>query len=420
MFVSRKASRSRTAKRVTRRPKVQVKLNASETNRSTLLYFVALGLVSTIVSPLLSESIQGGAPLPGLTLVQTNLFEAGQKKFLEVQDVTHGLGPAYNATSCSACHNQPVIGGVGNTTVIRAGVVNNGRYEAPPGGDIVHLFSIADHACQPHIPGNANNLAHRIPTSLFGAGLIEAIPDSVIRNWEDPMDQNGDGIRGRAALVMDPATHTMRVGRFGWKAQQATLLAFAAEAFRNEIGITNDVFPNEVGTGLSGEQLAACDRVADPEDEPDPKNHLRGIDHLTNFMRFLAPVTPLPQTSSSHYGSELFSRIGCASCHVPALPTGPNVIPALDHKIVNAYSDFLLHDVGTGDGVEQGAAMGGEFRTSPLWGLRFRKQLLHDGSALSPADAIKQHRTEGERSRQNFDRLAAPERQALLDFLSSL
>ena len=319
--------------------------------------------------------------------------------------------PPYNATSCSACHNQPSIGGVGNVAVMRAGIVKEGRYRVPHGGDIVHLFSIGDHACQPHIPANANTLAHRIPTPLYGAGLIEAIPDSVIRTWEDPTDQNGDGIRGRAALVMDPAAHTMRVGRFGWKAQQATLLAFAGEAFRNEMGITNDLFPNEVGTGLSAQQLAACDTVADPEDKMDPQSHLRGIDQFTNFMRFLAPVAPLPQTTSIHRGSELFASIGCAACHVPALLTGPSDVAALDHKVVNAYSEFLLHDIGTGDGVEQGAAMGAEFRTAPLWGLRFRKQLMHDGSALSPAEAIKQHRNESERSRQNFDRLGPLERQ---------
>ena len=386
-------------------------------------YIVVVGFMAAIFCAHLGQSTESegsGLSLPGLTRFQTSLSNAGRRHFHKVEDTASGLGPAYNGTSCASCHNQPSIGGVGNVTVLRAGVVKDARYEVPTGGDLVHLFSVGDHACQPHIPASANNLAHRIPTPLYGTGLIEAIPDSVIRTWEDPTDQNGDGIRGRAALVMDPTTHTMRVGRFGWKAQQATLLAFAGEAFRSEMGITNDLFPNEVGTGLSAEQLAACDTVADPEDKPDPQSHLRGIDHFTNFMRFLAPVTPLPQTGSIHRGSELFSSIGCAACHVPALLTGPSDVAALDHKVVNAYSEFLLHDIGTGDGVEQGAAMGAEFRTSPLWGLRFRKQLMHDGSALSPADAIKQHRNESERSRQNFDRLNTPERQALLDFLSSL
>jgi len=137
-------------------------------------------------------------------------------------------------------------------------------------------------------------------------------------------------------------------------------------------------------------------------------------------MRLLAPVEPLPLTESRRSGMALFSHIGCASCHVPELLTGPSKFPALDHKSVNAYSDFLLHNVGTGHGVEQGAAKGNEFRTSPLWGLRFRKRLMHDGSALSPADAVKQHRNESEHSRQAFDHLDTSERQALLDFLGSL
>ena len=386
--------------------------------RTRFQYSVVLGLICAAACPLLSQS--SGVSLIGLAPPYSTFFDDGRQRFLKFEDAASGLGPSYNATSCGGCHNQPSIGGVGNVAVIRAGVVHNGRYEAPQGGDLVHLFSIGDYSCQPQIPADANNLSHRIPTPLYGAGLIEAIPDSVIRTWEDPTDRNGDGIRGHAALVMDPATHTMRVGRFGWKAQQATLLAFAGEAFRNEMGITNDLFPKEAATGLSAEQLAACDKVPDPEDRADPKTHLRGIDDVTNFMRFLAPVEPLPLTEDRRRGMVLFSHIGCASCHVPELLTGPSEFPALDHKSVNAYSDFLLHDIGTGDGVEQGAAQGNEFRTSPLWGLRFRKRLMHDGSALSPSDAIKQHRNESERSRQSFDHLDTPDRQALLEFLGSL
>jgi len=131
----------------------------------------------------------------------TDLFDAGRQRFLRTEDAASGLGPSYNGSSCGGCHNQPSIGGVGNVTLIRAGTVQNGRYEAPQGGDLIHRFSIGDCSCQPRIPANANNLSHRIPTPLFGAGLIEAIPDSVIRTWEDPTDRNGDGIRGHC----DPA-----------------------------------------------------------------------------------------------------------------------------------------------------------------------------------------------------------------------
>lgn len=229
-------------------------------------YAAALGLIAGTASLLFSQSI--GVPLQELEPQYNDLFITGRRRFLKIEDVASGLGPAYNATSCGGCHNQPSIGGVGNVSVIRVGAVQNARYEAPQGGDLVHLFSIGDYSCQPQIPANTTVLSHRISTPLFGAGLIEAIPDSVIRTWEDPTDRNGNGIRGHAALVMDSVTHTMRVGRFGWKAQQATLLAFAGEAFRNEMGITNDLFPKEAATALSAEQLAACDNVPDPEDRP--------------------------------------------------------------------------------------------------------------------------------------------------------
>ncbi len=385
----------------------------------TLLTLLAVLVASPTLPPIFGQEISAGA-LARLSGRDSHLFDEGREVFLRLETEASGLGPAYNGTSCAGCHNLPVIGGVGNVAVVRTGVVRDGHYEVPQGGDLIHLFSTGDHSCQPRIPADANNLARRIPVPLFGAGLIEAIPDSVIRTWEDPEDRNHDGIHGRAVLVVDPATQTMRVGRFGWKAHQATLLAFAAEALRNEMGITNDLYPNEIGSGLSAEQLAKCDPVPDPEDKPDPKTHLRMIDQVTDFMRFLAPPPTLPLNDEGRLGSQLFSKIGCAACHVQTLLTGPNEIPALDHQPVNAYSDFLLHDVGTGDGVEQGAAKGNEFRTSPLWGLRFRKQLLHDGSALSPTDAVRRHGGESERSRQSFDRLGEPERRALLAFLSSI
>jgi hypothetical protein len=186
---------------------------------------VALVFAVTVVWPLFGGSADLlFASFQNLAADRVLLFEDGRKRFLQIEDVAHGLGPAYNGTSCAGCHNQPIIGGVGNAAVIHAGVVRDGRYEVPPGGDLIHLFSIGDHSCQPRIPADANNLARRILVPLFGAGLIEAIPDSVIRVWEDPDDRNNDGIRRRAALVMDPATRTMRVGRFGWKAHQAMLL----------------------------------------------------------------------------------------------------------------------------------------------------------------------------------------------------
>ena len=132
--------------------------------------------------------------------------------------------------------------------------------------------------------------ARRVPIPLFGAGLVEAIPDETLRSLEDPIDRNGDGVSGRAALVVDVATGERRVGRFGWKSQHATLLTFGADAYRNEMGITNDLFPHEVAFGITPAQMRLCDPIPDPEDVADPRTRRRGIDNFASFMRFLAPV----------------------------------------------------------------------------------------------------------------------------------
>src|SRR5262249_23767414 len=155
---------------------------------------------------------------------------------------------------------------------------------------LYHLFSTPPHTCQVHVPAEVNVMGRRAPIPLFGAGLVEAIPDDAILALEDPEDRNGDGIRGRAARVMDVATGRERVGRFGWKAQQATLLAFSGDAYRNEMGITNDLFPQETALGVDPEQLRLCSATKGLEDVRDRRTGLRGIDNFANFMKLLAPV----------------------------------------------------------------------------------------------------------------------------------
>lgn len=369
--------------------------------------------------PAPGQGVPGG-PLPGLTPAQVALFNEGREDFLETETVEDGLGPAYNATGCAACHNQTAIGGAGNAAVLRAGSTVNGIFQEPTGGSLIHLFSNSDHRCQPRIPADANILARRIPTPIFGGGLTEAIPDQALIALEDPGDRNGDGIRGRAARIIDPATRTPRIGRFGWKAQHATLLAFAGDAYVNEMGITSDLFPNEVGAGLTREQLAACDPVPDPEDRRDPATGRRSIDRFENFMKFLAGPGEANGGPTAQRGRQLFNQIGCESCHVRAIATGPNAIPALNRVPVVAWSDWLLHDIGTGDGIVQGNASGGEFRTAPLWGMRGRKMLMHDGRALDPASAIGAHGGTAARSRDRFNALPPQDRQALIDFLNTL
>jgi CxxC motif-containing protein (DUF1111 family) len=364
-----------------------------------------------------------GGPLPGLTPAEFEEFRLGLEDFLEVEASEEGLGPAFNGTSCAVCHNVPAVGGAGTIAELRAGRINDrGEFETldATGETLFHLFSVPGHSCQPIVPAGANVFARRVPIPLFGAGLVEAIPDDTIRALEDPFDRNGDGVRGRAAVIVDAATGERRVGRFGWKAQHATLLAFSADAYRNEMGITNDLFPHEAAYGVTADQMRLCDRFSDPEDIPDPRTRRRGIDNFTSFMRFLAPIARESATPVTQGGEKVFQALGCQTCHVPVLMTGASSNPLFDRKPVPLFSDLLLHDVGTGDGIKQAVAETNEIRTPALWGLRLRRPLLHDGSAGTIDQAIRRHGQEAELARRGFDSLSDIDRAALLAFLRSL
>lgn len=370
-----------------------------------------------------TQSQPFGRPLAGITPVEFEEFRLGLEDFLEVEAAEEGLGPAFNGTSCAVCHNVPAIGGAGTIAELRAAKINaRGEFETldRSGETLFHLFSLPGHGCQPVVPAEANVFARRVPIPLFGAGLVEAIPDETLRALEDPADRNGDGVSGRAALVVDAATGERRVGRFGWKAQHATLLSFSGDAYRNEMGITNDLFPTEVAYGVSSDQMRLCDRLEEPEDVRDPRTDRRGIDNFTSFMRFLAPVERAAVNDVTRAGEQVFSAIGCATCHVPALETGPSANPLFHRKRVALFSDLLLHDVGTGDRIRQASAEPDEIRTPALWGLRLRRPLLHDGSAATVEDAIRRHGAEASLARRGFERLGDAERAGLLAFLRSL
>jgi CxxC motif-containing protein (DUF1111 family) len=263
-------------------------------------------------------------------------------------------------------------------------------------------------------------VARRAPIPLFGAGLIESIPDETILALEDPYDRDGNGVRGRAAIVVDVATGARRVGRFGWKAQQATLLAFSGDAYRNEMGITNDLFPQDYALGISAESMKRCDLRPDPEDVRNPLTQRRGIDNFEAFMKFLAPVARGLVDDGVREGEQIFQAVGCSACHVAALATGPNSNPLFNRRSVPLYSDLLLHDIGTGDGIQQGAAKPDEIRTPALWGLRLRRPLLHDGSAATIEDAILRHQREADLARRGVAGLRSEDRARLLAFLRSL
>ncbi len=383
----------------------------------------AMGVAIGSMAVLGQRDLRPGDPLPGITATEFTEFRHGVEDFTEVETAEEGLGPAFNGTSCAACHNVPAIGGSGVILETRAAYrEGSGAFRGlnEAGDTLMHLFSVPSHSCQPIIPDDVNVIARRAPIPLFGAGLVEAIPDDVLLGLEDPTDRNRDGISGRAAVVVDVATGQRRVGRFGWKAQHATLLAFAGDAYRNEMGITNDLFPQESIFGISAEQMRRCDPRPDPEDVRDPLTHRRGIDNFEAFMKFLAPVTRGTVDETVRDGERIFQAIGCSGCHVPALPTGPSANPLFDRKSVALFSDLLLHDIGTGDGIQQASALPEEIRTPALWGLRIRRPLMHDGSAVTVEAAIGQHKNEGELARRGFDQLSAEDRRRLLLFLQSL
>jgi CxxC motif-containing protein (DUF1111 family) len=363
-----------------------------------------------------------GSPMPGLTSRELELFRVGREDFMEVETAEEGLGPMFNGTSCAQCHNIPAVGGTGTMVETRAGYRDeSGRFHAPPGGTVMHLFSVPPHDCQISVYEEANIVAHRISIPLFGVGLVEAIPDETILALADPEDKNGDGIRGRAAIVDDVATSRKRVGRFGWKAQHATLLTFAADAYLNEMGITNDLFTAEAYGNVHEDKLSStCRAVQRIEDVRDRRTGRRGIDNFESFLKFLAPPARGPVTASAARGETLFTEIGCSSCHVPQLTTGPNANPLFDRKPVALFSDLLLHDIGTGDDIEQADATGNEIRTPALWGLRFRRPLLHDGSAPNVERAIERHGAEAASVGGRYARLSRAEKMDLVAFLRSL
>jgi CxxC motif-containing protein (DUF1111 family) len=366
-----------------------------------------------------------GGPLPGLTRDQAAVFDRGRRAFLEREERADGLGPVFNGVSCAECH---AAGGVGGSSpdlrvsrVTRIGGVVNGRYAdlTELGGPVLQARSLREFDPRCPIPGEvvppgAQFVSRRITTPLFGAGLIEAIPDQAILAQVGRPDP--DGVRGVANVVWNPETRRSEVGRFGWKGQHSSLHLFAGDAYLNEMGITSASFRTE--NLPQGRPIpAGWDSTADPEDLDDDTGR------FTAFMRLLGPPAQrTPDAPQVRRGSQVFNSIRCGSCHVPELRTGLHPVTALSNKPVRLYSDLLLHRMGPqlADGIQQGQALGDQWRTAPLWGLGLRRFFLHDGRAATVADAIALHGGEAEPSRARFLKLNAEDRNALLAFLSSL
>ena len=367
---------------------------------------------------------QFGKELDTLSMEERRVFRDAKAEFEEEEEAQEGLGPIFNHVSCVACHSIPVTGGSSPILETRAQKLLDGVLFEFPGGSLFQVSAIRPE-CAEVVPVDANVRALRQTTPLFGAGLIEAIPDAQLEAYAALQARVSPGQAGRMHRIVDVASGAVRIGRFGWKAQQATLLAFSGDAYVNEMGITNRLFPFENAPNGNLVQLAQCDPVADPEDANED------FVAFADYMRFLAPPPRSDQwerndNAGGHGGPAQLQRgraalesVGCAVCHRSGFTTSSRTA-ALDRQRVDAFSDFLLHDVGTGDGIVQGDAQGNEFRTSPLWGIAESGPYLHDGSAPTIEAAIERHGNQAAVAREAFGHLSAADKEALLAFPDSI
>jgi len=378
--------------------------------------FAALGLMMLIcwTGPEAAPEPAIGGTLPGFTRGELQRFIVGALAFKQLHTPKTGLGPIFNEASCATCHSDPIAGGSSDRIELRFGRQGDGFDPLEALGGSLLQDQAIDPACLERVPLEANIVAGRLTTPLFGSGLIDAIPDQAIVDGE--LEDDPDGVRGRAAVVFDVATQELRVGRFGWKCQVATLKTFAADAYVNEIGVTSGLFPHENAPNGDQVLLAQFDKRADPED---PNNIV--VQRFVDYMQLLGAPRPGALSPLFVQGKQLFVSIGCAKCHTPRMMTGDSPIAALAHRNVDLYSDLLLHDMGElGDGIEQADAGATEMRTAPLWGIRFRELLLHDGRTDSIHEAILEHAGEATAVRDRYAQLPAKQRDALLRFVNSL
>jgi CxxC motif-containing protein (DUF1111 family) len=451
----------------------------------------SVGQTKSPVDPGVRGGVAGaGGPLPGLTADETAFFLDGQSRFAEIEVVqkgsNNGLGPRFNSNQCFSCHSQPSMGGSSPAKnplpdiavldgaknslpwfIVPNGPVREARFKksaGSPNGEVHDVFVITGRTDAPGCnitqfdfspAGNAlsgqggnPNIIFRIPTPVFGAGLIEAIPDSaILANMQANATAKAQlGIHGHANAHLSGnvnlSANDGTITRFGWKAQNKSLLMFAGEAYNVEMGISNQLFPQERN------ETPSCIFVPNPNDiqnftTPAPTGGsasgvsnpavVSDIEAFANFMRMLAPPLPAPPTDSSEKGRALFERVGCAHCHTPSFKTGTMIASgsatspsaALSNQTVNLFSDLLVHHMGRGlaDGITQGAAGPDDFRTAPLWGVGQRIFFLHDGRTSNLVEAIHAHKSKGSEANkviEHFYRLKGQEQQEIIDFLRSL
>jgi len=377
---------------------------------------VAVAGLVALVAAGCEKPLKPGDPVRGLTAAQRDRFTRGKVVFDSAFTPQTGLGPLFNSTGCGECHEDPAKGGFGDEVEVHAAAFRGGVCDplVQEGGFVIQQHTIpalkqALGIDSEPFPPSATGRAMRTTPVLFGRGLLDLVPDSVILSYADPDDRNHDGIRGRPNRAVDG-----RLGRFGRKAFIATLDEFNAGAFVAEMGITDPAQPTEENIG--GRPIpAGVDSV------PDPEITQEQLDLTNDFVRFLAPPTPARLDATGRRGRELFSQIGCAACHIPTLRTGDSPVAALRHREFAAYTDLLLHDMGPDlADICLGRATPSQFRTEPLIDLRDAQRFLHDGRATTPEQAIEAHGGEAAGARDRFKALPPADRAALTAFLKSL
>lgn len=458
-----------------------------------MLFLAGMALAQT------DPGVQSASRGTGATIITTDpngflpFFQDGQNRFNDIESVSNspsnnnGLGPRFNSNQCSSCHSQPAVGGTGAAVnpqfsfagspvapkdstpyfITANGPTREARFPfffnasggvntGNPNGGVEDLFTVSGRSdagsCSLQQPSfnaaeQANDIIFRIPTPVFGAGLIENLDDSTLLKNQVNNLNNNFGIAGAFNHNGNDGT----ISRFGWKAQNKSLHIFAGEAYNVEMGVSNELFPQDRplpgedgngGSGLTGLPSNCLNLTGTgyPEDTSNPTSTpqaavLDDVSAFANFMRFLAPpptggvVLNGQQVSASTIaaGASLFTAIGCATCHnsTPGTTQVSNFVPALSGAPVNAFSDIEIHHMGTGlaDNVSQGGAGGDQFRTAPLWGLGQRIFLLHDGRTTNLNAAIEAHQGHGSEAtnvEENFDNLSQQQQQEILDFLRSL
>ena len=351
-------------------------------------------------------------------------FNNFKDTFEEVEGIDEGLGPTFNEASCGACHGIPVTGGSGLQLETRAGRLVARHFVEHRGGSLVQdqLIDACPRFLKEFVFPDEDS-TFRASLNVLGDGFVEAISDdSIAQNAkQQPLDMQGKLIR----VPVLEANGTLRVARFGWKNQHASLESFAADAYLNEMGVTSPLQPTEnTANGLS---VAICDPARDPEDDGSD------VRAFASFMRAtkVPPRGPISDFDNAA-GSDVFAKIGCEVCHTPTFTTAAagttinggafTVPPALGNKVIHPYSDFLLHDIGTSDPIVQngGPDTYDMVRTPPLWGLRTRTQLMHDGQSTTVANAIARHSVQASRAASAFQSLSDSDKRKLFVFLSSL